>query len=140
MNIIFVCTGNTCRSPMAEAAAKYIIKGHSFSSAGLMAYENMPMSRNAELALEEKKIPYENHFSRSLIKADIEEADLILTMSSRHKAAVSALAGDKVFTLKEFALGTYGDIADPFGGDLEDYIRCLDEITECIYALKEKLK
>ncbi|MCD8089580.1 MAG: hypothetical protein LUD81_02980 [Clostridiales bacterium] len=125
---------------MAEAAAKYIINGHSFSSAGLMAYENMPMSRNAELALEERKIPYTNHFSRSIKPEDIERADIILTMSSSHKAAFGGLAGDKVFTLKEYSLGTYGDIADPFGGDLEEYIKCLDEITECIYALKERLK
>lgn len=139
MNIIFVCTGNTCRSPMAEAAAKYFIKGHSFSSAGLMAYENMPMSRNAELALEERGIPYKNHFSRSLRPEDINKADLILTMSSRHKAILSETAGDKVFTLKEYTTGTYGDIADPFGGDLEDYVKCLDEIIKCIYALKERL-
>ncbi|MCC8097348.1 MAG: low molecular weight protein arginine phosphatase [Eubacterium sp.] len=140
MDIIFVCTGNTCRSPMAETAAKYLIKGHSFSSAGLMAYENMPMSRNAELALEEKKIPYENHLSRNLRPEDIKTADLILTMSSRHKAVLSEAAGDKVFTLKEYTTGAYGDIADPFGGDLEEYVKCLDEITECIYALKERLK
>lgn len=125
---------------MAEAAARYFIKEHSFSSAGLTAYENMPMSRNAELALEAKNIPYENHFSRNLTENDIDRADLILTMSSRHKAVLMPSAGDKVFTLKEYTTGSYGDIADPFGGDSEEYERCLDEIIECVYALKERLK
>lgn len=90
---------------MAEAAARYFIKEHSFSSAGLTAYENMPMSRNAELALEAKNIPYENHFSRNLTENDIDRADLILTMSSRHKAVLMPSAGDKVFTLKEYTTG-----------------------------------
>lgn len=140
MNIIFVCTGNTCRSPMAEAYALSIMPKHNFSSRGIMAYDGMPMSANAEAALTTLNIPHGEHFSKSITKEDIEKADLILTMSSSHKRALEGFGEGKIFTLKEYALGERGDIADPFGGDEQTYINCLEEIIGCIDSLKERLK
>lgn len=139
MNIIFVCTGNTCRSPMAEAAAKELIPNHSFSSFGIMAYEGAPMSANADYALSLKNIPHGFHSAKNISREDIDKADIILTMSAKHKAALEPYGKDRVFTLKEYCLGKNEDIADPFGGDEEAYVKCLEEIIECITALKEKL-
>lgn len=125
---------------MAEAYAKSVIRNHNFTSRGLMAYEGMPMSENAMEALRTYGIPCGEHTSRLINNDDIENADLILTMSGSHKRALEAAAGDKVFTLKEYTLGEKSDIADPFGGDTDTYINCLDEIILCVKALKEKLK
>ncbi len=136
MRIIFVCTGNTCRSPMAEMAAKYFIKGHEFSSAGLYAFEGSPISAKAIQAMENAGIPYEERLSANLRPGDVEEADIILTMTEAMKAYIPS---EKVFTLKEY-VGEQGDVVDPYGGSLQDYENCLDEIIRCIKKLKEKLK
>lgn len=125
---------------MAKVYARSIMPEHEFRSRGLMVYEGMPMSINAGHALDFYNIEHGEHISRQLTSDDIEWADLILTMSGNHKRAVEEIAGDKVFTLKEYCLEKGGDIADPFGGDEDTYIRCFDEIKECILILKEKLK
>lgn len=98
------------------------------------------MSANADLALSKLGIAHGSHFARNIRPEDIEEADLLLTMSASHKRALSGAAEGKVFTLKEFALGEGGDIRDPFGGDEQDYINCLEEIICCIDSMKERLK
>ncbi len=139
MRIIFVCTGNTCRSPMAEMAAKFLIAGHEFSSAGMLALEGSPVSAKAILALENAGIPCEAHLSRNLRADDIRNADVILTMTGAMKRNFPKEVGSKVFTLKEY-VGEKGDIADPFGGSIKDYEKCLEDILLCIRKLKERLK
>ena len=125
---------------MAEACAESMIPDHDFQSAGIFAQEGAPMSANAEAALSFYNIPYREHRARPLTAESIDKADLILTMSGGHKRMLEASAENKVFTLREYTLGDLGDIADPFGGDEDTYIKCLEEIIECINALKEKLK
>lgn len=135
-SILFVCTGNTCRSPMAEGILRAAAKGTSFktSSAGLFA-GGEPVSKNAVLVMNEIGIDISGHVSRQLTRDMLEEFDLVLTMSESHKnAIVSAFPEykDKTFTLPEYAGESGGEIPDPFGGDVETYRKCRDSIGKYV--------
>ena len=144
INIYFICTGNTCRSPMAEA----ILKAKNYEninvrSAGIYAYEGNGMSRNAEEILLQKDI-FQSHQSSQFTKSDAQWADLILTMTAAHKEMVINLveeAKHKTFTLKEYvAMGDGTDIHDPFGGNLQIYEQTYNQLNEAINKLEIKLK
>ena len=131
--IIVICTGNTCRSPMAEAIIKMKIEDAGcvakVSSAGIFA-DGSPVSENSKIVMNEIGIDISSHKSRQLTKEMIENADLILTMTNGHKTTVlSAVpqAEGKVFTLAEYS-GEDKDVIDPFGGSIEDYKFCRNEI------------
>ncbi|MBT2583803.1 low molecular weight protein arginine phosphatase [Planococcus sp. ISL-109] len=137
MKILFVCTGNTCRSPMAEAivhARK--IEGMEARSAGIFAGE-APLSANAREVLNEQSIEFD-HTSKPLNPRDVEWAELILTMTYSHKMMLMQdypEVAAKLHTVKEFADGTTGDISDPFGGSLSDYRRTFKELEQLIDKL-----
>lgn len=107
-NILFVCTGNTCRSPMAEGMLRKLAKGRGISlevrSAGVAAVEGMPISRHAEAVLRDQQI--EDGLSSKPLSLDLVEwADMILTLTLSHKQyAIRQFpyAADKVHTLKEY--------------------------------------
>lgn len=109
-HILFVCTGNTCRSPLAEGLCRMMAKREGLAldvrSAGVSAMEGAPVSRHSGDILREKDAWDGLVGSRSLRRDEIEWADLILTMTMSHKQAVIGRhpeALDKVFTLKEYA-------------------------------------
>ena len=139
--ILFVCTGNTCRSPMAEAIFNHITQERGIcaeaESAGLFA-DGSSASENSVAVLKELNIDIEGRPSRQVTAEMIENADLVLTMSSSHKAALIPLGGDKVKTLAEYA-GVSGEVTDPFGGSAEVYRQCRDLISDLIEKAVAKL-
>lgn len=147
MNILFVCTGNTCRSAMAEHIFNAMVSDTpdticivlpagnmetqrnpgiylTASSAGVFAYGNEPASENAVFVLrEEMGIDMGTHRSRPLSKEFVDSADLILTMTREHKNIILRMypeAAAKVYTLKEYASGT------PADRSIEEYNYALD--------------
>ena len=118
--ILFVCTGNTCRSPMAAGLfAKMLqergVTGIAVASAGLAAFDGAPASAEAVEVMRQFGVDLSGHRTRRLTREMVLTADLVLTMTKRHKEAVLALAPEaagKVFTLREFA-GNFAGGTDP---------------------------
>ncbi len=147
MNILFVCTGNTCRSAMAEELLRVMARqldlaGIEAHSAGTDAEQGMPASYGACTAVLGKGGDLFHHAASPLSRAKIEDADLVLTMSAAHKSRVLALcpdAAEKVYTLIGYATGRDEDIEDPFGGDSDVYARALRRIELSLLMLLIKL-
>lgn len=138
--IIFICTGNTCRSPMAEglfrAHGGEEKTGLTAASAGLFTQDGMPVSRNAVAAAAERGADITAHRSRMLTAEMAHAARYLVCMTGAHYDRLCELfpdCADKVFTLLP------EDVSDPFGGDLETYRRAAAEIDAGVRSIIERL-
>ncbi len=138
MRIIFVCTGNTCRSPLAESIAKSLSDAHDFTSRGLSAFDGAPVSQHSRTLIHQHGLP-EPSPAQQFSQQDA-DVDLIVTMSADHKRYIELMYPEaNVYTLSEYAAGETRNINDPYGGELRDYERVYDEIEHYVRQLLEKL-
>ncbi len=145
MKILFVCTGNTCRSPMAQGIAKNIAEQKGYNdeivSAGIMADVNSCVSEFSVMALKDFDIDISSHNPTQLSVNHLEEADIILTMTHSQKEFIIKSAPqhkDKIKSLGEYSL--QGDISDPYGLDFNTYKNCAHQIKEAVLNLYERIK
>lgn len=139
VKVCFVCTGNTCRSPMAAAVFNHLTKGSDrFAvSMGLYAYDGMPITENAVSALEARGIvsdrynQYREHRARNCTPEALADCDYIVGISEAHTIELISRYPSLVAKILSMPKG----IVDPYGSDLKTYENCLCEIEEGIKEL-----
>ena len=139
--LLFVCTGNLCRSPLAVGFTKELLRAqgleekYEVASAGTWTVDDHPPAPLAVAVMAERGIDISSHRSHSLTQKDVEDADLVVVMTRGHKEVLSLefpQARSKIYLLSELAGENY-DVEDPYGTEsLELYQECADQIAELL--------
>lgn len=142
--VVFVCTGNTCRSPMAAALAASIFQQNGIAveilSAGVAADPGSPASKNAVKAMGDEGLDLHPHRSAQISREILQDANLVITMTAGHLYSVNDICPQaKAFTLGDYA-GESCDVSDPYGGNLEIYRQCAAQIKQLITQSIAKFK
>jgi protein-tyrosine phosphatase len=148
MNILFVCTGNTCRSPLAEAAWRALpddLRSQAtVGSAGIRAATGEPAAAHGVAIARNWQVDMQGHRSRRLTLQMVEAADLICTMSvdaAQWLKAEYPGCGATICSLGEFSTNDRSyDIEDPYGGSPTDYEQAASHIRDSVTCLAQSLK
>ena len=144
-NVVFICTGNVCRSPMAEGFYQALAPSDEslrVGSAGISAFDGQPASRHSVDVMTQEDIDISHHTSRMLTPEIVDSASHIFGMTCAHRDAVQMMfpaSREKVFVLREFLVGPDADfdldVSDPIGGSLEEYVRTRNLIKEALTSV-----
>lgn len=145
--VLLVCTGNICRSPLAEAIMRREFtqmgkEDFEVASAGTGAWDGAPASEGAYLVALEHGLDLSAHRARLLTRDLVQQADIIFTMARHHRARVEELGGDRrTHVIGEYAgrSGPEAEVSDPFGGDLDVYRQTYAELEELIRSAVARL-
>ena len=147
MNVLFVCSGNTCRSPLAAALAgresARIGLAATMESAGVQATDDAPASEGSIQVAAEIGLDLRPHRARLLTRPMVLEADAVFVMDERQQAFMRVLAPEaqeRVHLLREYATSGADrrNVVDPFGGDLAAYRRTRDELEDLVRRSLER--
>jgi len=155
MLILFVCTGNTCRSPMAAFLLRQKLREANLpwqvDSAGTFAADGQPMSHQAAEALQTLGVPAEGHQAKGVHRRLLERAEYVFTMTVNHARQLSSTYPEmarKISTLGEFLAPPNEavnhqpeeyDIVDPFGSSDEQYLHCAEQLNHLMDLLIQRL-